>query len=253
MAMLKATGIYKRFGDLEVLKGVDLSVSKGEVVSVIGPSGSGKSTLLRCLNRLETIDKGTIEIDGEALAWTDASGSAVYLKEKEARRLCARMGMVFQNFNLFPHFNVMRNLTEAQTRVLGRSREEAGRYAMELLKKVGLDDKADYYPYQLSGGQSQRVAIARNLALDPEILCFDEPTSALDPQLTGEVLEVMKALAKEHMTMIVVTHEMGFARDVSDRVLFMDGGVVAEEGAPEEFFTAPKTERAREFLKGYIK
>lgn len=249
--MLQAEQIEKNFGELQVLKGVDLTVKQGEVISIIGPSGSGKSTFLRCLNRLELINAGSVTIDGRLLVHTDAQGRVCYAPEREARAICSKMGMVFQSFNLFPHFSVLRNLTEAQVHVLKRDKKQAQEYAMEILVKVGLADKADSYPYQLSGGQQQRVAIARNLAIDPDILCFDEPTSALDPQLTGEVLEVMKALARERMTMIIVTHEMAFAREVSDRVIFMDEGVVAEEGSPKQIFECPEKERTAQFVRGY--
>lgn len=246
--MLTAENIFKKFDDLEVLKGISLTVNRGDVMAVIGPSGSGKSTLIRCLNHLEKIDAGSIEIDGEAIVRNNAHGRAVYAHEREVRRICRKISMVFQGFNLFPHFSVLQNLTEAPVRVLGMSQEEAGRRAGELLEKVGLSDKANQFPFQLSGGQSQRVAIARALAMNPEVLCFDEPTSALDPELTQEVLAVMRNLAAEHVTMLVVTHEMAFARDVADRVVFMDSGVIVEEGRPEEFFGNPKMERTKQFL-----
>ena len=245
--MLQAKNIVKGFGELSVLKDISLTVNPGETVAIIGRSGSGKSTLLRCLNNLERVEGGTIEIDGQKMV-----ENGVYAPDRELRRLCLKMGYVFQNFNLFPHMNVLRNLTEAQTCVLGRKKEEAQTYARKLLQKVGLADREGAYPYQLSGGQQQRVAIARALALDPEILCFDEPTSALDPELTQEVLSVIKDLAQEGRTMIVVTHEMAFAREVSDRVVFMDSGVILEQGSPAELFAHPKNERTRAFLSRYL-
>ena len=246
MAMLTAKGIRKRFGATEVLRGVSLSMEKGEVLAIIGPSGSGKSTFLRCLNHLETVDAGEIQLDGEWIC-REENGREKYAPERELQKLTMRMGMVYQSFNLFPHLSVLRNLTLAPMKVRHAAREQAEARAMELLQRVGLGDKAQQYPYQLSGGQAQRVAIARALCMEPEILCFDEPTSALDPQLTQEVLAVMRDLAAEHMTMLVVTHEMGFARSVSGRVLFMENGVVAEEGAPEAVFAS---ERVRRFAGG---
>jgi polar amino acid transport system ATP-binding protein len=245
--MVSARDIHKSFGSLEVLKGVSLSLRKGDVTAVIGPSGSGKSTLLRCLNHLEIIDRGTLEIEGEVLATTDGSGVS-YARGADLRRICARMGMVFQSFNLFPHLTVLQNLIEAPMTVKGMSRDRIVPLADELLRKVGLFDKRDSYPSRLSGGQKQRVAIARALAMEPDIMLFDEPTSALDPELTGEVLRTMRQLADEHMTMLVVTHEMGFAREVANHVVFMDGGKVVEEGPPEQLFGAPVHARTREFL-----
>ena len=233
--MLNATNLKKSFDGLGVLRDISLQVNEGEVVAIIGKSGSGKSTLLRCLNNLEKVDGGTIEIDGQALV-----KDGVYGAPKEQRMLCLKMGYVFQNFNLFPHMNVLRNLTEAQVCVLKRDKAKAESYARELLKKVGLADRETAYPYQLSGGQQQRVAIARALAMDPEILCFDEPTSALDPLLTQEVLGVIRSLSKEKRTMIVVTHEMNFAREVADRVVFMEDGVIVAEGKPDEVFDSEK-------------
>ncbi len=233
--MLRAEHLVKGFDGLSVLRDITLSVNQGETVAIIGRSGSGKSTLLRCLNNLEKAEGGTIEIDGQPLV-----KDGVYAPEKELRRLCLKMGYVFQNFNLFPHMSVLRNLTEAQCCVLKRNKEKARAYARALLKKVGLSDKESAYPFQLSGGQQQRVAIARALALDPEILCFDEPTSALDPELTQEVLAVIRGLAVEGRTMIVVTHEMSFAREVADRVVYMAEGVIVAEGAPEEVFNDPR-------------
>ena len=251
--MLCMHDIHKSFGELEVLRGIDLEVRRGEVLAIIGPSGSGKSTLLRCINKLETIDSGRIEIKGETLAETDGSGRAVYVEAKKGRRLLASMGMVFQQFNLFPHMTVLGNLLEAPMMVKGLKREEIEPYARELLQKVGLSDRADYYPSQLSGGQQQRVAIARALCMKPDIMLFDEPTSSLDPELTGEVLKTMRNLAEDHMTMVVVTHEMGFAREVATKVLFMADGYIQEQGAPEEIFGNPKNERLKSFLKSILK
>jgi polar amino acid transport system ATP-binding protein len=231
--------LYKSFGQLEVLKGIDFEVAEREVVCVIGPSGSGKSTLLRCVNRLEDPTSGTILIEGEDITDPDA----------DVDRLRTRIGMVFQQFNLFPHLDVLRNLTIAQTKVLKRSEDEANEVAKAVMERVGLLDKIDEYPIRLSGGQQQRVAIARALAMNPDMMLFDEPTSALDPELIGEVLDVMRGLARDGMTMMVVTHEMSFAQDVADRVVFMDGGVVVEEGTPEEVLVSPKSERARRFLR----
>ena len=244
--MLIVENVRKSFGQLEVLKGIDFELKKGEVMSIIGRSGSGKSTLLRCINQLETVDSGSIRICGESLVQ-----DGVYADKKGRKRATGHIGLVFQNFNLFPHFSVQRNITEAQIHVLGRKKAEAEDKARFLLEKLGLADKAESYPYQLSGGQAQRVSIARALAMDPEILCFDEPTSALDPELTGEVLKVIRGLAEEHMTMVVVTHEMLFAREVSDKVIFMDGGVILDAGTPEQVFFHPQKERTRKFLQGY--
>ena len=246
--MLSATGIHKGFDGLGVLRGIDLNVEKGEVVALIGPSGSGKSTLLRCLNQLETVDSGTIVLDGLTLCRT-LGGKLTYADPATLRRITLKMGMVFQSYNLFPHMSVMQNLTDAPMRVKRLSRAQATERARELLAKVGLSDKADQYPYQLSGGQQQRVAIARALCMGPEILCFDEPTSALDPELTQEVLGVMRELARERMTMLVVTHEMSFARDVADRVIFMEDGLIVEEGPPEQIFHSSNP-RTRQFVGG---
>lgn len=251
MEMLKVENLAKSFDGLQILTGVSFTVKKGEVVAVIGPSGSGKSTLLRCLTLLESVDRGSIQIGNDIMVNTVASGKAEYVSETELRKIRLRLGMVFQNFNLFPHFSVLRNITEAPIHVGGVKPEEANKMALELLDKMGLSDKADSYPYQLSGGQSQRVAIARALAMKPDILFFDEPTSALDPELTQEVLKVMRLLAAEHMTMLVVTHEMSFARDVADRVIFMDKGQIIEEGNPKEIFANPRHERTKEFLKNF--
>ena len=246
--MLCATDIHKGFDGLGVLRGIDLNVKKGEVVALIGPSGSGKSTLLRCLNQLETVDSGTIVLDDITLCRT-RGGKLTYADPATLRRITLKMGMVFQSYNLFPHMSVMQNLTDAPMRVRRLTRAQATERARELLAKVGLSDKADQYPYQLSGGQQQRVAIARALCMDPEILCFDEPTSALDPELTQEVLGVMRELARERMTMLVVTHEMSFARDVADRVIFMEDGLIVEEGPPEQIFHSSNP-RTRQFVGG---
>jgi glutamine transport system ATP-binding protein len=236
--MVRIENLIKRFGEQEVLHGIDLNVQSGEVVVIIGPSGSGKSTLLRCVNRLEDITGGRVIVDGKDI--TD-KGTNMNLVRAEA-------GMVFQQFNLFPHMTVLKNVTLGPIKVRRMGREEAKILGMKLLEKVGLVDKADVYPDRLSGGQKQRVAIARSLAMNPKLILFDEPTSALDPELVGEVLDVMKNLAKEGMTMIVVTHEMNFAKDVADRVIFMDDGRVIEENDPEQFFSYPQNERTREFL-----
>ena len=242
-AVVQVRGLTKRFDDLQVLHGIDFDVGRGEVVGLIGPSGGGKSTLLRCVTHLEPVTGGSIRIGGEYLV-----KDGVYADRKARRAICLRMGLVFQNFNLFPHFSVLRNLTEAQIHVLKRSREEAEERARTLLEKAGLAEKEKSYPCELSGGQQQRAAIARALALDPEVLFFDEPTSALDPELTQEILAVIRGLAAEKMTMVIVTHEMRFARDVADRILFMDGGVIVEQGPAREVIDAPKMERTQAFL-----
>lgn len=249
---IKATNIWKKFNNLEVLKGIDLEVNEGEVVAVIGPSGGGKSTLLRCLNKLETIDKGSITIDGEELC-RETSGGTEYVKNNDVRRIACKMGMVFQQFNLFPHMTVLENLIEAPVNVQKRDKAEVIKEAEVLLAKVGLSEKRDVYPRKLSGGQQQRVAIARALAMKPAIMLFDEPTSYLDPELTGEVLRTMRELADEKMTMVVVTHEMGFAREVATKVVFMADGHVQEQGSPEEIFVNPKNERLKSFLKVILK
>lgn len=236
--MIKITNLEKHFGKLQVLKGVNCHIKKGEVVVVIGPSGSGKSTFLRCMNLLEVPTGGTIEFEGEVI--TD--------KKINIDRLRQKMGMVFQQFNLFPHKTVLQNITLAPMKVKGLSKEEAENIALKLLKKIGLEDKATAYPNQLSGGQKQRIAIARALAMEPDVMLFDEPTSALDPEMVGEVLNVMKELAAEGMTMVVVTHEMGFAKEVGDRVIFMDQGNILEEGTPIDIFENPKNQRTIEFL-----
>ena len=235
--MIKATNIHKYFAGIHAVKGVDLTVRDGEVLCVIGPSGSGKSTLLRCLNMLEKPDEGTVEVDGVAVS------------EENIREMRTRMAMVFQNFNLFSHMTALENITVAPVHVKGMSKEEAAEKGRALLRLVGLEDKADAYPRQLSGGQKQRVAIARALAMDPEILLFDEPTSALDPEMVGEVLDVMKELAEKGMTMVVVTHEMGFAREVADDIIFMADGQIVESGAPSVIFEHPQHERTRAFIE----
>ena len=247
--ILEMKNIEKHFDDLEILKGISMGVDSGEVVSIIGPSGSGKSTLLRCATFLETIDGGEILYMGKKAAHTDANGKVVYVHHKELREFRSYYGLVFQQFNLFPHYNVLQNLTDAPIEVQHRSKDEAEETAMELLRKMGIEDKAKAYPYQLSGGQQQRVAIARALAMKPEILFFDEPTSALDPELTGEVLKVIRQIADEKMTMVVVTHEMAFAKAVSNRVIFMAGGVIVEQGDPAQVFDDPKEERTKQFLR----
>ena len=251
MAMLEIKNLSKSFGKLEVLKDISFTVEKGQAVSIIGPSGSGKSTLLRCVNQLEKADGGTIDICGISMMTADENGKAVYANPKTLRDVRLKIGLVFQNFNLFPHFSVLRNITEAPMCVLGKSRAEAEATAMELLGKMGLESKAHEYPCNLSGGQQQRVSIARALALNPEMLFFDEPTCALDPELTGEILKVIRSLAEEQMTMVIVTHEMAFAKQVSDRVIFMNGGVIIENGTPEEVFEQSQNERTRQFLQRY--
>ena len=248
MSILKAEKIKKSFGNFEVLKGIDLSVEKGETIAVIGPSGSGKSTFLRCLNKLETINDGSIEFDGEIIA-----ENGKYKKDKELRPIISKMGMVFQQFNLFPHKSVIENVIEAPVIVNKISKEEAKKTALQLLKDVGLSEKANEYPCNLSGGQQQRVAIARALAMNPKLMLFDEPTSALDPELTGEVLNVMKKLADEKMTMIVVTHEIAFAKEVATRVVFIDGGVIVEQGNPKDVLENPKNERTIKFLERVLR
>lgn len=248
MKILEINHCNKKFGDNEVLKDISLSVEEGQVVSIIGPSGSGKSTLLRCATLLETMDGGDLIYLGNHAAKADGSGKAVYAGKQELKEARKHFGLVFQNFNLFPHYSVFRNITEAPILIGKRPKEEVYAHARSLLAKMGLADKENAYPYQLSGGQQQRVSIARALAMKPEILFFDEPTSALDPELTGEILHVIQDLAAEHMTMVIVTHEMSFARDVSDHIIFMDGGVIVEEGAPKEIIDNPKQERTQAFL-----
>lgn len=248
MKILSATNIKKNFGKTEVLKDISVDVNEGEVLAIIGPSGSGKSTLLRCITQLETIDSGEIVICGETLVKTGEGGKAQYADKKTCVKIGLNLGLVFQNFNLFPHFSVLRNITEAAVTVLKTPKEEAREAAYELLGKMGLRDRADAYPHQLSGGQQQRVSIARALALKPQLLLFDEPTSALDPELTGEILRVIRSLAAEKMTMVVVTHEMAFARNVADRVIFMDDGLIVESGTPAELFGNTRNDRTKAFL-----
>lgn len=238
MSLIQVKGVRKSFAGTEVLKGIDLTINKGEVVCLIGPSGSGKSTLLRCLNRLEEISEGFISVDEQSL----------YDKNINTNKLREKLGMVFQAFNLFPNLNVINNITLAPLAVKKADLKSSEEKAMKLLEQVGLKEKALMYPDKLSGGQKQRVAIARALAMEPEIMLFDEPTSALDPEMVGEVLQVMKSLAVEGMTMVVVTHEMGFAKEVADRVMFMDSGIIVEEGTPEDIFTNPSNERTKDFL-----
>lgn len=250
--MLSMHGIFKQFGNVKVLKGIDLSVKRGDVLAIIGPSGSGKSTLLRCMNHLESIDHGVIEVAGKTFASDGDNGIAQYARGDAAKEILSYMGMVFQHFNLFPHMTVLQNLIEAPVHVKKLSKSEAVDIAENLLKKVGLIDKKDAYPGKLSGGQQQRVAIARALTMQPEIMLFDEPTSALDPELTGEVLKTMRELADEHMTMIVVTHEMNFAREVANKVMFMADGYVIEKGSPEDVFLHPKQERTKNFLHNML-
>ena len=246
--VMRATDVHKRFGRLEVLKGVSLELSTGETVCIIGPSGSGKTTFIRCINHLEKIDAGRIEVNGHLIGYRERGGKLVEDGEKNVARQRIEVGMVFQRFNLFPHMTALENVTEAPVRVRGVSRDEAVADAERLLERVGLLAKCGTYPAKLSGGQQQRVAIARALAMKPALMLFDEPTSALDPEVTGEVLAVMEELAHEGMTMIVVTHEMGFARKAADRVVMMDEGVIIEEGTPEHFFEAPEQERTKQFL-----
>jgi polar amino acid transport system ATP-binding protein len=248
MPMVSAEGVHKRFGRQEVLKGITLEVAAGEVMCLLGPSGSGKSTFLRCINHLEKINAGRLSVDGELVGYRQVGDKLHELRESEVARKRSEIGMVFQHFNLFPHMTALENVTCAPIRVKRQAREQARSRACELLDRVGLSDKHDAYPAQLSGGQQQRVAIARALAMDPKLMLFDEPTSALDPELVGEVLHAMQQLAREGMTMIVVTHEMGFAREVADTVVFMDAGVVVESGRPADVLANPRHERTREFL-----
>ena len=246
--ILRMENIHKSFGDHEVLKGISMNVDEGEVVSIIGSSGGGKSTLLRCATFLEKINSGSISYMGDYAARTE-DGKAVY--EKDLKRFREYYGLVFQQFNLFPHYSVLKNLMDAPVAIMHRDKKQVEEEAMVMLKKMGLEDKAKAYPCELSGGQQQRVAIARALVMNPEILFFDEPTSALDPELTGEVLKVIRQLAEEKMTMVIVTHEMSFARAVSNRVVFIDGGVILEEGTPDQVFGDTQEERTRQFLKNY--
>ena len=251
MAMLEVKELAKSFGELEVLKDISFNVEKGEVVAVIGPSGSGKSTMLRCINQLEKADGGIINVCGTDMLLKNDKGRTVYADAKTLREIRLKTGLVFQNFNLFPHMTVLRNITEAPVCVLKQDKEKARKKAMELLKKMGLETKDKAYPCELSGGQQQRVSIARALALEPEILFFDEPTSALDPELTGEILKVIKELAADGMTMVIVTHEMAFARDVADKVIFMENGSIVEMGAPDHLFGENATDRVKQFLQRF--
>lgn len=252
MALLEVKELKKSFGELEVLKGISFSVEKGEVLAIIGPSGSGKSTVLRCINRLEKIDGGFINVCGEKMiTGVDEKGTPIYAGNDIQRKITLSIGMVFQNYHLFPHFSVLKNITEAPIHVLKQDKKEAEEKAMQLLKKMGLESKAKSYPFELSGGQQQRVSIARALALNPELMLFDEPTSALDPELVGEILKVIRDLASEKMTMVVVTHEMSFARDVADKVIFMDEGNIVEEGSPKDVLINPSNERTKAFLKRF--
>ena len=250
MNILELKSVEKSFDGNQMLKDISLSVKEGEILSIIGPSGSGKSTLLRCATMLETMDKGELSYQGIKAAWAGEQGKMVYASRRELKEIQSQYGLVFQNFNLFPHYSVMKNITDAPIRVQKRNREEVYEEARELLKKMGLEDKENAYPFQLSGGQCQRVAIARALALKPKILFFDEPTSALDPELTGEVLKVIRSLADLDIAMVIVTHEMAFARDISHRVIFMADGVIVEQGTPGEVF-ASDNERTRSFLGRY--
>jgi polar amino acid transport system ATP-binding protein len=248
MPLVHAVNVHKSFHGVEVLRGIDLDVAEGEVVCLLGPSGSGKTTFLRCINQLETIQGGRIWVDGDLAGYAEKGGKLHRLGDKQIAAQRREIGMVFQRFNLFPHMTAVANVMEAPVKVAGKNKAEARKRALELLERVGLGEKCDSYPGQLSGGQQQRVAIARALAMDPKLMLFDEPTSALDPELVGDVLDVMRELAGGGMTMIVVTHEMGFAREVADRVVFMDGGVVVEQGAPREVINNPQHERTRTFL-----
>ncbi|MGV0430187.1 amino acid ABC transporter ATP-binding protein [Corynebacterium tuberculostearicum] len=250
--MISAQNVHKSFGQLEVLKGIDLEVQPGEVACLLGPSGSGKSTFLRCVNHLDKATAGRLYVDGELIGYREKNGTLYEISEKEAAEQRSDIGMVFQSFNLFPHRTVIENIIEAPVQVKKIPEETARARAMELLEDVGLASKANNYPVQLSGGQQQRVAIARAVAMDPKLMLFDEPTSALDPELVGEVLRVMKDLATEGMTMLVVTHEMGFAREVADKVFFMDGGVVIESGSPAEVLDNPQQPRTKDFLASLL-
>ena len=250
MKILEIEHCRKQFGGIEVLRDISLTVNQGQVVSIIGPSGSGKSTLLRCATLLETMNGGTLKyLDQTAV--TEVNGVSVYASPAELKQIRSCFGLVFQNFNLFPHYTVLKNITEAPMLIQKRDKTEVLSTARDLLAKMGLSDREDAYPYQLSGGQQQRVSIARALALRPQILFFDEPTSALDPELTGEILKVIRALAAEHMTMVIVTHEMAFARDVSDHVIFMDDGVIVEQGDPKEIINNPRHDRTIQFLSRF--
>ena len=250
--MIEAVGVKKHFGSNQVLRGIDLTVSKGEVLCLLGPSGSGKSTFLRCINHLEIIDGGRLYVDGELMGFQEHGGRLHEMKLSAIAKQRAEIGMVFQRFNLFPHLTALENVIEAPVGVRGVAKAEATARAVKLLEQVGLADNADHFPAQLSGGQQQRVAIARALAMEPKLMLFDEPTSALDPELVGDVLDVMRKLAESGMTMIVVTHEIGFAREVADRVVFMDGGVVVEQGTPAQVIDNPQNERTRAFINSVL-
>ena len=251
MAILEVQNLVKKYKDIEVVKGVSLKVEKGETLVIIGASGSGKSTILRCINQLEKIDGGNIKIDDDFMVKEYKKGKAVYQDKEILKKMNLKCGMVFQNFNLFPHMTILQNVTESMIYVLGKNKEEAEKEAKKILEKMGLQDKADSYPCDLSGGQQQRASIARTLAINPEILFMDEPTSALDPELIGEVLKVIKKLAEDKRTMVIVTHEIHFAKEIADRIIFMDNGTIVEEGLPEDVIDRPKMERTKSFLKRF--
>ena len=251
MNLLELNHVEKSFENLSVLKDISISIGEGEIVSIMGPAGAGKATLPRCATMLEKMDGGEIVYLGKKAVWTDKDGHVVYADKKDMKEIRSQYGLVFQNFNLFPHYSVLKNIVDAPIHVQKRDKETVYQEARELLKKMGLADKENAYPCELSGGQQQRVSIARALAMKPKILFFDEPTSALDPELTGEILKVIKDLAAEHMTMVIVTHEMSFARDVSDHIIFMDGGVIVEEGEPEQVINHPQQERTKAFLSRF--
>lgn len=251
MAILEVQNLVKKYKDIEVVKGVSLKVEKGETLVIIGASGSGKSTILRCINQLEKIDGGNIKIDDDFMVKEYKKGKAVYQDKEILKKMNLKCGMVFQNFNLFPHMTILQNVTESMIYVLGKNKEEAEKEAKKILEKMGLQDKADSYPCDLSGGQQQRASIARTLAINPEILFMDEPTSALDPELIGEVLKVIKKLAEDKRTMVIVTHEIQFAKEIADRIIFMDNGTIVEEGLPEDVIDRPKMERTKSFLKRF--
>lgn len=249
MSLMEMKQVRKSYGSLEVLRDISFSIQEGEVVSILGPSGSGKSTLLRCATLLEKMDGGYLRFGDEEVVTENQNGETEYVCKKQLKHIREYFGLVFQNFNLFPHYSVMKNLTDAPIHVQGRNKDEVFAYARELLNKMGLSDKENAYPHQLSGGQQQRIAIARALAMKPKMLFFDEPTSALDPELTSEILKVLRELAEEKMTMVIVTHEIDFAKNVSDRIIFMDGGRIVEEGSPERVIDNPRHERTKAFLQ----
>ena len=251
MAILEVQNLVKKYKDIEVVKGVSLKVEKGETLVIIGASGSGKSTILRCINQLEKIDGGNIKIDDDFMVKEYKKGKAIYQDKEILKKMNLKCGMVFQNFNLFPHMTILQNVTESMIYVLGKSKEEAEKEAKKILEKMGLQDKGNSYPCDLSGGQQQRASIARTLAINPEILFMDEPTSALDPELIGEVLKVIKKLAEDKRTMVIVTHEIQFAKEIADRIIFMDNGTIVEEGLPEDVIDRPKMERTKSFLKRF--